>query len=270
MIRIYTYVPASQVLSADLNAFQDRVVGASQATGAFFGYRPVLSSTGTTNLVIGYHGGVVMGSVPATAITGGPSAGSTVVLAGLAANTWYYVYAYNSASYPSVTVAYEYNTTTPSADLTQKSTDNLRTYVGCFRTDGSSNVIPFRTTRSGKYLYRWSGLAGTRTDLLCLGAGVSATFAAGDVILRNASLVSLIPPHARIAQLRAKVNGAIGTFAQVCTKGDVGDSIDVPALLAVPGMAHFDFEIETDSALTIQYQKNTATDLTLYVLGFEE
>lgn len=268
MIRIYTYVPASQVLSADLNAFQDRVVGASQATGAFFGYRPVLSSTGTTNLVIGYHGGVVMGSVPATAITGGPSAGSTVVLAGLAANTWYYVYAYNSASYPSVTVAYEYNTTTPSADLTQKSTDNLRTYIGCFRTDGSSNVIPFRTTRSGKYLYRWSKLAGTRTDLQCLSAGTDASYT--DVILRNASAVSVIPPHARIAQLRAMVNGAIGTFAQVRTNGDTLDAQEIPALLATPGMAHFDFEIETDSALTIEYRKNTATDLTLYVTGFEE
>ena len=269
MIRIYTYVPASQVLSADLNAFQDRVVGASQATGAFFGYRPVLSSTGTTNLVIGYHGGVVMGSVPATAITGGPSAGSTIVLAGLAANTWYYVYAYNSASYPSVTVAYEYNTTTPSADLTQKSTDNLRTYIGCFRTDGSSNVIPFRTTRSGKYLYRWSGLAGTRTDLQV--GSVLNTAGWNDVILRNASAVSVIPPHARLAMLRAQVNGAIGTFAKLRTKGDTADFHDLPALLATPGMTHFDLEMETDSSLTIQYNIGTATDITnLYVTGFYE
>lgn len=246
---------------------QDQCVGAVQASGAFFGYRPVLSSTGTTNLVIGASGGIAMGSGASTAIVG-TGAGSTVVLAGLAANTWYYVYAYNSATWPSVTVAYEYNTSVPSESLGIKNSDALRTYIGCFRTDGSSNVIPFRTTRSGKYLYRWSKLAGTRTDLLCLSAGASASYA--DVILRNASLVSLIPPHARLAAMRAMVNGAIGTFSMVRTKGDTTEAIDVPALLATPGMAHFDFEIETDSSLTIQYDVGTATDLTLYVTGFYE
>ena len=267
MIRVATYSPASQVLSADLNSIQDRAVGAVQVSGLFSGYRPVLSSTGGTNLVIGSHGGCGMGTSSATAIVG-TGAGSTIVLAGLANNTWYYVYAYNSATFPSVTVAYEYNTTTPSASLTEKSTDSLRTYIGCFRTDGSANVIPFRSTRSGVYLYRWSKLAGTRTDLQCLCAGTSGTFA--DVILRNASAVSLIPPHARIAKLLAQVNGAIGTFAQVCTKGDTGDALDLPALLAAPGMVHYPFEIETDSSLTIQYKKNTATDLTLYVAGWSE
>lgn len=267
MIRVLSASAGDQLPSADFNAIQDRVIGAYQASGLFCGYRPVLSSTGGTNLVIGSHGGVAMGTTAATAIVG-TGAGETKVLTGLSNNTWYYVYAYNSASYPSVTVAYEYNTTTPSASLTEKSSDSLRTYIGCFRTDGSANVIPFRTTRSGVYLYRWSALAGTRTDLQCLSAGASGTYA--DVILRNASAVSLIPPHARIARLIAEVNGAIGTFAQVRTKGDTGDALDIPALLAAPGMAHYPFEIETDSSLTIQYKKNTATDLTLYVLGWGE
>jgi hypothetical protein len=35
-------------------------------------------------------------------------------------------------------------------------------------------------------------------------------------------------------------------------------------------MVHYPFEIETDSSLTIQYKKNTATDLSLYVTGFSE
>jgi len=265
--RVTTYSPASQVLSADLNAIQDRAIGAVQASGAFFGYRPVLSSTGTTNLVIGASGGIAIGTGASQAIVG-TGAGSTVVLAGLANNTWYYVYAYNSATWPSVTVAYEYNTSVPDAALLIKNSDALRTYIGCFRTDGSANVIPFRTTRSGVYLYRWSKLAGTRTDLQCLSAGSSASYA--DVILQNVSAVSLIPPHARIAKLLAEVNGAIGTFAQVRTKGDTSDALDLPALLAAPGMVHYPFEIETDSSLTIQYKKNTATDLSLYVTGFSE
>lgn len=268
MQRVTTYSPASQVLSADLNAIQDRAIGAVQASGAFFGYRPVLSSTGTTNLVIGASGGIAMGTGASQAIVG-TGAGSTVVLAGLSNNTWYYVYAYNSATWPSVTVAYEYNTTAPDAALLIKNSDALRTYIGCFRTDGSANVIPFRTTRSGKYLYRWSALAGTRTDLLV--GSVLNTAGWNDVILRNASAVSVIPPHCRLAMLRAQVNGAIGTFAKLRTKGDTVDYHDLPALLAAPGMTHFDLEMETDSSLKIQYNIGTATDITnLYVTGFYE
>lgn len=255
MQRIYTYVPASQVLSADLNAFQDRVIGAAQATGAFFGYRPVLSSTGTTNLVIGAHGGVVMGSAVATAITGGPSAGSTIVLAGLAADTWYYVYAYNSATWPSVTVAYEYNTSVPDGALLIKNSDALRTYIGCFRTDSSGNVLPFRSSRNGEYTYRISRVA--TAGFLVLNTGTAA--AAADV-----SLAGFVPPHARIAVLAAEVAGTVGQRAKLYTKGDTLGYYP----LAPGGITQL--EIETDSAQTIQYIKDTATSVSLYAVGFKE
>lgn len=269
MQRVQTYAPASQVESADLNAIQDQALASHQAGGLWLGRRPVLASTGGTNLTVGASGGCCIGSVasPADGVVL-PGTASTITLAGLGANEWRYVYAYNSGSASSPTLAIEYSTTAPYAsNMNVKDSTALRAYIGCFRTDGSSNVIPFRMIE-GKYLYRWSALSGTRTDLLCLSAGTSGSYA--DVILRNASLVSLIPPHARIAALRAMVNGAIGTFAQIRTNGDTSEAIDLPALLATPGMAHFDTEIETDSALTIEYKKNTATDITLYVTGFYE
>lgn len=270
MQRVQTYSPASQVESADLNAIQDQALASHQAGGLWLGRRPVLASTGGTNLTVGASGGCCIGSVasPADGVVL-PGTASTITLAGLGANEWRYVYAYNSGSASSPTLAIEYSTTAPySSNMNVKDGTALRAYIGCFRTDGSSNVIPFRMIE-GKYLYRWSALAGTRTDLQV--GSVLNTAGWNDVILRNVSAVSVIPPHARLAILRAQVNGAIGTFAKLRTKGDTSDYHDLPALLAAPGMAHFDLEMETDSSLTIQYNIGTATDITnLYVLGFYE
>lgn len=254
MIRVATYSPASQVLSADLNSIQDRVVGAYQVSGLFSGYRPVLSSTGGTNLVIGSHGGVGMGTTAATAIVG-TGAGSTITLSGLSNDTWYYVYAYNSASYPSVTISYEYNTTTPSASLTEKSTDSQRTYIGCFRTDSSGNVLPFRSSREGMYIYRLSKIS--TAGFLVLNTGTAASPA-------DVSLASFVPPHARLAILAAEVAGTVGQRAKLYTKGDSSGYYP----LAPGGITQLD--IETNSSQVIQYEKDTSTSVSLWAVGFRE
>lgn len=254
MQRIYTYTPGSQVLSADLNALQDRAIGAVQASGAFFGPRPVLSSTGTTNLVIGASGGIAMGTGSSTAIVGtGP--GSTITLSGLSNDTWYYVYAYNSATWPSVTVAYEYNTSVPDGALLIKNSDALRTYIGCFRTDSSGNALPFRSSRNGEYTYRISKVA--TAGFLVLNSGTAASPA-------DVSLAGFVPPHARIAVLAAEVAGTVGQRAKLYTKGDTLGYYP----LAPGGVTQL--EIETDSAQAIQYEKGTATSVSLYAVGFKE
>lgn len=242
------------MLSADLNAIQDRAIGAVQASGAFFGYRPVLSSTGTTNLVIGASGGIAMGTGASQAIVG-TGAGSTVTLTGLSNDTWYYVYAYNSATWPSVTVAYEYNTTAPDAALLIKNSDALRTYIGCFRTDSSGNVLPFRSSRSGVYVYRLSKIA--TAGFLVLNTGTAAT-------PTDVSLAGFVPPHARIAMLVAEVAGTVGQRSKLYTKGDTLGYYP----LAPGGITQLD--IETDSAQAIQYEKDTATSVSLWAAGFKE
>jgi len=242
------------VLSADLNAIQDRAVGAAQVYGLFAGYRPVLSSTGTTNLVIGASGGIGMGSGASSAIVG-IGTGSTITLAGLSNDSWYYVYAYNSATWPSVTVAYEYNTTAPDAALLIKNTDGLRTYIGCFRTDSSGNVLPFRSSREGTYIYRLSKIS--TAGFLVLNTGTAA-------VATDVSLASFVPPHARLAILAAEVAGTVGQRAKLYTKGDSSGYYP----LAPGGITQLD--IETDSSQVIQYVKDTSTSVSLWAVGFRE
>lgn len=270
MQRVQTYSPASQVESAALNAIQDQALASHQAGGLWLGRRPVLASTGGTNLTVGASGGCCIGSVasPADGVVL-PGTPSTITLAGLGANAWYYVYAYNSGSASSPALAIEYSTTAPYAsNMNVKDSTALRAYIGCFRTDATSNVIPFRMVE-GEYLYRWSKLAGGRDDVKMLDAGTQATTWA------DVPLTTRVPPHVYLAYLIPKVNGAAGKWAQVRTKGDTSDALDLPSIIASTNHTlGWPFWIETDSSQVVQYRvgdtTHDATDLTLYAMGFRE
>lgn len=117
---------------------------------------------------------------------------TTVSTAGLAANTWYYVYCYNDGS---ATLALEYSTTTPGNSLQYKSTDSTRAYLGCFRTDSTSQPIPMESA-NGKYTFR----AGF--DVLTFSALVIADAHTG----ARTSYSHKAPQTARVVQVQARLN----------------------------------------------------------------
>ena len=114
--------------------------------------------------------------------------------------------------------------------------------------------------------YRLSALAGGRDDVKCADALTDGSYT-------DLDLSSWVPDHAKSVILAYKINGAIGTFAQVRPDLDTADAYDLQALLASPNHVYLsEIEIplpETGTAI-IEYRKNTATDLTLYVLGWRE
>jgi len=141
---------------------------------------------------------VVVGPIPYLSLGGvllSTSSSTNVTTSGLAADTWYYLYAYNDAG----SLLIEYSTTGPDASRVFKSGDTTRRYLGLFRSNGSSVILPFRAHR-GEYLYHVSALAGSNWVVFNDGApGAGITLDCGslkpawakhvmlDVAVRNSS-----------------------------------------------------------------------------------
>lgn len=184
---------------------------------------------------------------------------------GLAAETWYYVYAYDSSG----TLAVEASTTAPESSLTFKTSDTTRRYLGCFRTSTGSVVLPFRSV-NGRYSYRASWDTASELQVLLGSTGVSAT----DVILARGGTATkeLIPPHTRMARVQSSLSATGGeATAAFLTKGDTpGTTIRQEHADGI--QAGIEFLIETDSARTIQYTLTLGStgSVTLRVVGFEE
>lgn len=253
MDRVTTYTLVSQVASTALNAIQDQAAGLLQLVGTWVGHRPTLEYDGTS-MIVGAHRGVVVGTTAGNSVLlPAVSTTETVTLSGLSNNTWYYVYIYNGNTYASPSRAFEVSTTAPDATLNIKTGDASRAYVGCFRTNGSATPLAFRM-QNRRYLYRISILGPGGLNVLTPGTD-------GSYI--DVPLSSRVPPHSVLVRLLGVVDGTIGQSADVRTNGDTTSSFPVQ----VPGYV---FDMQSDAAQIIEYQKNTANAILLYVLGFEE
>lgn len=183
----------------------------------------------------------------------------------LAAETWYYVYGYDSSG----VLALETSTTAPDSALVFKSSTTTHRYLGCFRTSTGSVVLPFRSV-GGRYSYRASWDTASELQALLATTGVSAT----DVILARGGTASkeLIPPHTRMARVQSTLSATGGeATATFLTKGDTpGTTIRQEHADGI--QASMEFLIETDSARTVQYTLALGSigSLTLRVVGFEE
>jgi hypothetical protein len=183
----------------------------------------------------------------------------------LAAETWYYVYAYDNSG----TLALETSTTAPDSALVFKSSTTTHRYLGCFRTSTGSVVLPFRSV-NGRFSYRASWDTASELQALLATTGVSAT----DVILARGGTASkeLIPPHTRMARVQSSLSATGGeATATFMTKGD-SPGTTMRQEHADGIQASLEFTIETDSARTVQYALTLGStgSLTLRVVGFEE
>lgn len=213
--------------------------------------RRVVYAPGDGTVRVGPCGGVVLGGKLL-------SQGSETNLgsAGRASNTWFYVYAYESAG----AAAFEESTTAPVASLAFKSGDITRRYVGCFRTDGSGVPVPMRYT-DGHCTYRRSACPEVSDPLQVLTTGQLTSYA-------DVSLASCVPPHAYIARLRARALYASNLVVfSLRTKGDSTASVRISGNDEVWA----DVDVETNSTQQIQYQVNNASaEGNLEVWGFRE
>lgn len=107
----------------------------------------------------------------------------TIITIGLAASTWYYLYA-NLDTLGNV--AFSYSTTPPDATLSYLVGSNELRYAGCFVTDASKKIIPFQAVR-GRYNYE---------DPPAGAVGLSAT------AYTKVSLTNFVPPHVTMVFLR--------------------------------------------------------------------
>jgi hypothetical protein len=191
--------------------------------------------TGSTPIYATYTAGET--TLDLTDVDGAP--------AGLANDTWYYVYAFCDGT---ATTAFYISTTAPEASLTWRTgAEGVDRYVGCFRTNGSGAPLAMRMHR-GRYAYR-------PFYVQALAFGNSTSFAAVD-------LSSVVPPHARIAHLRLNLTGSYA--AQLRTTGAASG-------YATFGEGYSPIEIEADSAQSVDYLvSNALANLDIEVTGFAE
>ena len=223
------------------------------------GQRPYLRSVSTTQIEIGPIPGVMIAGVA-------HDAGSiaTTITPALTANAWYYVYTYDDAG----VIAFEVVMVAPDPTLTYKSTDATRRYIGCFRTDASSHVVPFRMD-GGNYLYRWSGQS--VSDFWRALNGGAATTATAIPLNDAGGGNTLAPPHVRQVTVRVRTSNfhTSDTGVNVFTYGDTGVGYDTDA--PASGYSVDVFNIECDSSQRLGYVSgNAACTLTLWVMGFRE
>jgi len=247
MDRVESVAAGDTAKSATWNGVQDQAASLYQVAWSWRGRRPTLVCDGA-NVIVGAHQGCAMGTSQSTALFVADNTAATIVLSGLSSTTWYYVYAYNDAG----ACIYETVTTAPDASLSYKTGDKTRTYVGCFYALTASTARPFRMI-GGQYTYG----AENPVSIVALAGGTAASFT--DVVL-----TALLPPHARLAHLYAIVTaGGATDNALIRPKGSSNTGLPLyPSACAVP--------MATDSGQIIEYQKNSATTLSLYVLGFDE
>ena len=185
----------------------------------------------------------------------------------VANNQWYYIYVQISGT----GAQFQYSLTAPvGGDGTTGvpgwkagSVGSLR-FIGCFRTNGSAQPIPFYCVR-GRYVYRRSAVS---TALTLTGSGSATSPTVVD-------LSGYVPPHSQMARVEMSLHNP-DTVAQsgiILTHGDVTDSYIVYASESGATTNVRSVEIQTSASQTIDYQVGAATTtapvLTLSVEGWE-
>jgi hypothetical protein len=223
------------------------------------GLPPSLRWISNTQIEVGACAGLIVNGVSHDS-----GLGATTLTPTIASSTWYYVYAYDSSG----TLTYEVTINAPDATLTHESTDATRRYIGCFRTDDTAHVLPFRM-HNRRYIYRWSA----RTDntfwqSLTAGASTGGT---AIFLLDGVSATSLLPPHARIAIVQLQTSNGSGGIAtaSLTTNGDSGTGFQT---VSDAGQYTSDvFEIETDSNRELHYITSSASNhVNVFVMGYVE
>jgi hypothetical protein len=214
--------------------------------------------TGSTPIYATYTAGET--SLDLTDVDGAPAA--------LAADTWYYVYAFCDGT---ATTAFYISTTAPESSLTWRTgAEGVDRYIGCFRTNGSGAPLAMRMHR-GRYTYQKSALG---TALRIDGTGIPTTFSA-------VSVAPLAPPHARVVKLGVEVVSTDTTnwgAVEVRTAGDSGDVYRrdcPPAGSAHDAYVQAEFECLADGSQEVEWRRLSASSYAtmtggLYVLGFTE
>lgn len=212
----------------------------------------------------------------AYATTGESTLGAANVEGGgsLTADTWYYVYAWSDSAAPTA-IKFQISTTPPTTALLptvprlwKRGEDANYRYLGAFYAGTSGDPRPVRCAR-GQYTYRASALAfpSLFTDVVAAAWG-------------DKSLVTVLPPHARMALIRCEVQSldvADNAELDLRTKGDTAASIAIKAGFAGSAVADEGdintviVEIETDSAQAIQRQvTGTAPSVSVLPHGWRE
>lgn len=274
MDRVQTLSDGSVPTAAGFfNPLQDRILGIAQMAGTWV-TRPTLRAAGTaiTDVYVGATAGLVIGTTTVL-----PAKTETALSGTLAANTWYYVYGYNSGG----AIAYEISTTAPDEHLRHKSGDASRAYVGCFRTRFSTaSVIPFRMEK-GRYHWRWSkasdfgSVSGTPTEMWWLADTLTSTSAVDRKPRDKTNNSDMAPPHARIVRFRGGTMGVAGSKLNIGVGGDTGDLFVV---LNAVGTTFDDiqwmpFEVQLGTDGDVRYQPvipGTNVTAAVFFEGFNE
>lgn len=186
-------------------------------------------------------------------------------VANLSFNTWYYVYAIYNGGFD-ILVSAE----VPKSNLRYALSSNDEMYLGCFRSDGAGNILPF-TMHQGLYLYE---LNTGNTYLRVLNAGAA-------VVYTDVSMGTLVPPHVREALLYVVLNNNLANAQALVDLRRKGDAATGNMRFYVPNNTAHDGAnpaitthvpwITTDSAQTIQYaMSNNNANATIFVRGFRE
>jgi hypothetical protein len=262
-----------------LQKIVDRILFARDAVVATLGWSGDFSvdpggSASTFAVNVGAIGSVVLATSTGYVVRAATAAtiGASKIAGGgnLGADSWYYVYAYESSG----SVDYEIATTAPSAARRTKTGDPTRRYLGCFRTDSTGAPFPLRAVH-GRYLYRRSAISSVASALAS--DGLRALNDTGTHAAASLDLSSRLPPHARVALLNGEIvatsSGTSGVaslnlFAANDTTA-VGHGITANAS-AVSGDTSRNSslaDVETTSAQAIRYSvTNTGSVLVAYTL----
>lgn len=196
--------------------------------------------------------------------------------AALSVDTWYYVYGYSDGA----NLLYLINTTAPDSSMIWQSAGGnpTRRYFGCFRTDASGVPLAMEAVR-GRYVYRRSAITNVGT-----GAGLRllnrTTEQAATTTL---DLSARIPPHARVALLRAEAVVATADDADLYLYTESTDPSAHARVRAMLASAQYNTrsEIETEIpvlqspasiayALQVDVTSGAGLEANIHALGFVE
>jgi len=196
--------------------------------------------------------------------------------ANLSADTWYYVYGYSDGT----NLQFLINTTAPDASMIWQSAGGnpTRRYFGCFRTNASGVPLAMEAVR-GRYVYRRSAIgsvdSGSGLRLLNRTTEQSST--------TTLDLSARIPPHARVALLRAEAAVATADDADLylyTESTDPSAHARVRAMLAGT-LANSRSQIETEIptlqspasiayALQVDTTSGSSLEANIHALGWVE
>lgn len=263
MDRVNTWVAGEVVASADLNEWQDRGVSCLNLSPGFTGVRPRLiwASASTISVVSpGRFAGSVENDASLIPFQNQTITPATILGSALANSTWYYLYCFNSGTRIAPAASFLVSTTPPDALRHAHGSDYTKAYIGCFRTDGSGNILPFYAL-NGRYTWRQSAATGTPFALGSFsGTGSPHTL----------NLASLVPPHAFMARVRLQINCTGAAVVSLQTNGDTAGLYDYSNLALIAGTQLAEqFELLLGGSQTLKLAIANA-GVYVEVLGFDE